>query len=94
MFMNRWLTLTAGVVTTTLLSAGLAVGQTQKPANCNTKAPEKVEGQVVSVDQNAGKMMIRDKSGATHEFQASKETLADMKPGDTVEAKLRKAPNC
>ena len=92
--MNRWLTLTAGVVTTTLLSAGLAVGQQQKPANCSTKAPEKVEGQVVSVDQNAGKMMIRDKNGATHEFQASKETLAEMKPGDTVEAKLRKAPNC
>ena len=91
--MNRWLTLTAGVVTTILLSAGLAVGQ-QKPAECNTKAPDKVEGQVVSVDQNAGRMMIRDKSGATHEFQASKETLAEMKPGDTVEAKLRKAPNC
>jgi len=91
--MNRWLTLTAGVVTTTLLSAGLAVGQ-QKPANCNTKAPEKVEGHVVSVDQNAGTMTIRDKSGATHEFQASKETLAEMKTGDTVEAKLRKAPNC
>ena len=92
--MIRWLTLTAGVVTTTLLSAGLAVGQQQKPASCNTKAPDKVEGQVVSVDQSAGKMTIRDKSGATHEFQASKETLAEMKPGDTIEAKLRKAPNC
>ena len=92
--MNRWLTLTAGVVTTSLLAAGLAFGQQQKPAGCNTKAPEKVEGQVVSVDQNAGKITIRDKSGATHEFQASKETLAEMKTGDTVEAKLRKAPNC
>ena len=92
--MNRWLTLTAGIVTTTILSAGLAYGQ-QKPAACNPKgAPEKVEGQIVSVDQNAGKMTIRDKTGATHEFQASKETLADMKPGDTIEARLRKAPNC
>ena len=53
-----------------------------------------MEGQVVSGDQNAGKMTIRDKSGATHEFQASKETLAEMKAGDTIEAKLRKAPNC
>jgi hypothetical protein len=91
--MNRWLTFTAGVVTSALLSAGLAFGQ-QKPADCNTKAPEKVEGQVVSVDQAAGKMTIRDKSGVTHEFQASKETLSEMKPGDTIEAKLRKAPNC
>ena len=91
--MNRWLTLTAGVVTTALLSTGLAFGQ-QKPAECNPKAPEKVEGQIVSVDQNAGKMTIRDKTGATHEFQASKETLAEMKLGDTIEAKLRKAPNC
>jgi Cu/Ag efflux protein CusF len=92
--MNRWLSFTAAAVTTTtLLSAGLALGQ-QKPAECNTKAPAKVEGQVLSVDQAAGKMTIRDKSGATHEFQASKETLAEMKAGDTIEATLRKAPNC
>jgi hypothetical protein len=70
-----------------------AFGQ-QKPAECNTKVPQKVEGQVVSVDQNAGTMTIRDKSGTTHEFKASRETLADMKAGDTIEAKLRKAPNC
>jgi len=91
--MNRWLTLTAGVVTTAVLSAGLAFGQ-QKPAECHPGAPEKVEGQIVSVDQSAGTMTIRDKSGVTHAFQASKETLAEMKPGDTIEARLRKAPNC
>lgn len=30
----------------------------------------------------------------THEFQANRETLQDMKPGDKIEAKLREAPKC
>ena len=33
--------------------------------------------------------MVRDKSGATHEFQASAETIKEVKPGDTIEARLR-----
>ena len=39
-------------------------------------------------------MTIKDKSGATHEFQASKEMAQTMKPGDKIEATLREAPNC
>lgn len=30
----------------------------------------------------------------THEFQANKETVKDMKAGDRIEAKLREAPKC
>ena len=59
-----------------------------------TQTPEQVEGQVVAVDQNAGKITIRDSQGTTHEFQASRETLQEMKPGDKIEAKLREAPKC
>jgi hypothetical protein len=29
-----------------------------------------------------------------HEFQASKETLRDLKVGDHVEARLRELPKC
>jgi hypothetical protein len=92
--MKRWLLISGGFVTAALLTAGLAFGQTgAQPqaagAACSKKPLEKVEGQVTSIDQQTGKVMIRDKSGATHEFQASADTIKDMKPGDTVEARLR-----
>ena len=91
--MNRWLTLSGGFVAIALLSTGLAFGQQPKP-DCKAGAPEKVEGQVVRVDPATNKVTIRDKSGTTHEFQASKETTKDMKPGDQIEARLREAPKC
>ena len=91
--MNRWLTLSGGFVAIALLSAGLAFGQQPKP-DCKAGAPEKVEGQVVRVDPATNKVTIRDKSGATHEFQANKETTKDMKPGDQIEARLRESPKC
>jgi hypothetical protein len=91
--MKRWLLLSGGFVTAALLTAGLAFGQTgpqpKAPGECSKKPLEKVEGQVASIDQQSGKVVIRDKSGATHEFQASADTLKDMKPGDTIEARLR-----
>jgi len=93
--MNRFLTLTGVLATTVALTGGLAFGQS-KPADCKNRAsaPERVEGQVVNVDPAAGKVTIREKNGSTHEFQANKETLQDMKPGDQIEAKLREAPKC
>ena len=91
--MNRWLTLSGGFMAIALLSAGLAFGQQPKP-DCKAGAPEKVEGQVVRVDHKTNKVTVRDKSGATHEFQANQETTKDMKPGDKIEARLREAPKC
>ena len=78
--MNRSLILSGVLATTVVLSAGLAFGQS-KAADCKgrAQAPERVEGQVVSVDQNAGKVRIKEKDGCTHEFQANRETLQDMK---------------
>jgi len=75
--------------------SGLAVGQT-KPA-CDPQAkqtPEKVEGQVVSVDHTANKVTIREASGKNYEFHADKATLQNLKIGDRLEAKLRAAPAC
>ena len=94
--MNRSLMLSGVLATTVALSAGLAFGQS-KAADCKAgraQAPERVEGQVVNVDQNSGKVTIREKNGSTHEFQANRETLQDMKPGDQIEARLREAPKC
>ena len=56
--------------------------------------PSKVEGQVVKVDMNEGKVTVRTADGTIHEFQTSKETLQDLKVGDRIAAQLRNAPNC
>jgi len=92
--MKRWLMLSGVLTTTAFLATGLAFAQPK--ADCKNKAqvPEKVEGQVTAVDQNSGRVTIREKDGSTHEFQANRETLQDMKPGDKIEAKLREAPKC
>jgi hypothetical protein len=54
----------------------------------------KVEGQVVKIDQAQGKVTVREPCGTVHEFQASAETLKDLKVGERIEAKLREAPKC
>lgn len=91
--MKRWIS-TAATVAAFVTASGAALAQA--PANCpKPNAPAMVQGQVVSVDQSKGTMMVRTADGSTHEFQASKETLQDMKVGDRIEAKLRPAsPNC
>ena len=68
--------------------------QSQSTADCMARTPQKIEGQVTNVDPNGGKITVRDSRGQTHEFQASRETLATMKPGDRVDATLRQAPKC
>jgi hypothetical protein len=95
--MNRWLLLSGGFASAMLLTAGLAFGQATPPKSateCKKGAPEKVEGQVVSVNPQAGTMMVRDKKGQTHEFQMSRDMAKDMKPGDQVEAKLSAGQKC
>ncbi len=96
--MKRWLMPCAGVATVALLAGASAFAQQpQQPrsmADCKASAPERIEGHVVSVDRAAGKVTVRAKDGTSHEFQSSRETLENMKAGDTVEATLREAPKC
>ena len=65
---------------------------------CDPKAqagsPERVAGEVVKVDQAAGKVTIREADGKTYEFHAHKDTLQSLKIGDRLEARLRAIPNC
>jgi hypothetical protein len=56
--------------------------------------PQKVEGQVVTVDLAQNKVTVQGADGTVHEFQASWETLPDLKAGDRIEANLREAPKC
>ncbi len=94
--MRTWLQVTSGLAIGLLLWSGAALAQV-KPgcdAQGKVKAPEKVEGQVVKVDPAQGKVTVREADGTVHEFQASAETLKDLKPGDQIGAKLREAPKC
>ena len=94
--MRTWLQVTSGLAIGLLLWSGAALAQV-KPgcdAQGRMKAPEKIEGQVVKVDTAQGKVTVREAGGTVHEFQASAETLKDLKPGDQIGAKLREAPKC
>lgn len=90
---NRMLLIVA-VTGGLLLSSGFALAA-DKSADCSKAGtPAMVEGQVTDVDLNQGKLTIRAPDGSIHEFQASRETIADYKVGDPIKAKLRMNPRC
>ena len=93
--MKPYKALAVGVMVAIPLCAGFAAGQ-GKPACDQQKAsaPQKVEGRVVRVDTAGGKVAVAEADGKTHEFQASKDTLKDLKVGDKIEANLRSLPAC
>jgi hypothetical protein len=86
----------AGLAVTLVLWSGSASGQ-GKPA-CDPQGrvvtPQKVEGQVIKVDPAQKKLSVRQADGTVHEFEASPETLQNLKVGDRIEANLREAPKC
>lgn len=93
--MKPYKALAVGVMVAIPLWAGFAAGQ-GKPScdQMKASAPQKVEGRVVRVDAAGGKVAVAEADGKTHEFQASKETLQDLKVGDKIEANLRSLPAC
>ncbi len=94
--MSAWTRMGAVALALAVFAGGAAYAQApNKAADCPPKgAAERVEGQVVKVDPTQGKVTIKTGDGTTHDFQASKETLQDMKVGDKVAAKLRVSENC
>ena len=94
--MRMWPRLVAGLAVALMLWTGPALGQSKPVCDPQGKVrtPENVGGEVVKVDQAQGKVTVRGSDGTVHEFQASKETLQDLKVGDRIEAKLREAPKC
>ncbi len=94
--------MTARIISTSVLTAlvfvvGMAFAQQSAPpkVNCHVKNERvKVEGQVTKVDAATNIVTVKENDGSIHEFQASKETLQGLKPGDKIEARLRPAENC
>ena len=93
--MKLYKALAVGIMVAVPIWAGFA-GAQSKPAcdQMKASAPQKVEGRVVRVDTAGGKVAVAENDGKTHEFQASKETLKDLKVGDKIEANLRSLPAC
>ncbi|HEX6082265.1 MAG TPA: hypothetical protein VF197_21720 [Methylomirabilota bacterium] len=93
--MTRFTAVAASIMLAVPLCAGLAAAQS-KPAcdQMKANAPQQVEGKVVRIDPATNKVAVAEANGKTHEFQASKETLQDLKVGDHIEAKLRQGPKC
>ena len=94
--MNIAAGLATGLALGLVLGGGAVSAQTQgTPADCPKQgAPEKMQGQVVKVDPNQGTLTVRGPDGMTHEFQASKEMIQNMKVGDEIEATLRVPEKC
>ena len=92
--MRQWRHMAAVAVAAAMLWSGAALAEV-KSVNCDpVRYPQKVEGQVLKVDVNQEKVTVQTAVGAAHEFQASKETLRELKVGDRIAAQLRNAPNC
>jgi hypothetical protein len=87
--MTIWTRFGAAVAAPILLWSGTALGQAVTPPTTQGRTPQMVEGQILRIDRSQGKVTIRATDGTLHEFQASSETLRDLKEGDRIEAKLR-----
>jgi hypothetical protein len=94
--MHTWFRLSAGLAVGLMLLTGTALGQARPECDQQgkMKTPETVEGEVTKLDVAQGRVTVRQSNGAVHEFQASAETLRDLKVGGRVAAKLREAPSC
>jgi ribosomal protein S1 len=89
--------LSTSAVAALMLLGGSALAQQSAPpkVNCHvSNAKQKVEGQVMRINLATNIITIKESDGTVHEFQASKETLQDLKAGDHIEARLRPAENC
>jgi hypothetical protein len=87
--MKTWNGGSAGVAAGLVLWTAAAFAQATPPAAPPGGTPERVEGQVVKIDHESKKVTVRGSGGQTYEFQASDETLKDLKVGDRIQAKLR-----
>jgi len=86
--------LAAFAASSVVVLTGTVLAQ-DKPAGCiPAGAPKKMDGQVVQIDPDQGKVTMRESNGATHDFRASAETLRSYQVGDRIQATLRPGQEC
>lgn len=79
----------AAVALTVALGQGMVVAP--RAATAAEQASETVAGLVTKIDAERSRVTVRSSDGKFHEFEASAETLKDLKVGDRIEAKRRPA---
>ncbi len=80
------------LILATLFTASVLCLQTASAADDTVATPEIVAGEVIKVDLDRSRVSVRSADGEIHEFEASKETLSELKVGDRIAAKKRAAP--
>jgi hypothetical protein len=85
----KWLSLSVATLLGLTMASGLALGQA-KP-DCT---PHKIDGRIVKLDVNGGKITLQEANGQTVEFQAPKDVLQDKKVGDRLEITKRLPDGC
>jgi len=74
------------------LSFALCQGAGVAPVQADPAAAEQlIEGEVIQIDLDQSRVTVRSSDGDLHQFEASVETLKDLKVGDRIEAKRRPA---
>lgn len=77
-----------GLATASLLAAPIALAE-PKSEKTDPSTVDSFEGQVTKVDPVQRRVSVKDQGGTTREFEASNETINDIKVGDRIEAKKR-----
>ena len=75
------------------LALGQGIVAAPRPATATEQAPETIAGLVTAIDHERSRVTVRSSDGTSHEFEASAETLEDLKVGDRIEMKRRPATN-
>jgi Cu/Ag efflux protein CusF len=71
------------------LALGSVAITAPQSAMAASQASETVGGVVTKIDLDAHRVTVRNGDDTTYEFEASDETLKDLKVGDSIEAKRR-----
>jgi len=67
----------------------------QQSSECpKITAAERIDGTVTNIDQDRGTLTLLSSDGTIHKFQASRETLQELKVGEKIETKLRVTEKC
>ena len=80
-----------------LVSGGAGAGRRPRPGHrrraadraAAAQASDVVAGLVTKIDLERSRVTVRSSDGNPHEFEASAETLKDLKVGDRIEATRR-----
>jgi hypothetical protein len=71
------------------VALGLGIVAAPRAVTAAEQASEIIDGVVTEIDHDRSRVTVRSSDGKPHEFEASAETLKDLKVGDRIEAKRR-----